>query len=249
MTVTVNPDYHDLEGFIRTIPDIFERSGRMLHNKRNVVKLYEIDGKKLVVKRYKVPLFFQRIDYTLFRPSKAKRAYLFGLRLKDLGISTPDPIAFIECKRCGFFRQGYFVSTYTSYPDIKSNISLLDTDSQLFNGLIDYLVFLHSKGFLHGDTNLSNFLYHKQDGRYEFEVIDVNRSHFKEKPSKEECLANLMRVTRDRQLSARIVSAYSQRRGWNPSESVDFVNHLIDKYERKRKARKFYKQHVKRNRK
>lgn len=246
MNITVNPSYISLERFIRTLPEVFLTQGIMLHDKRNVVKLFEMDGMQVVVKRYKVPLFYQRIDYTWFRPSKAKRAYLFALRLKELGIRTPDPIAFIECKRFGFFRQGYFVSTYTTHPDIKSNISLLDTDTQLFDGLIDYFVFLHSEGFLHGDTNLSNFLFHKEDGRYEFEVIDVNRSCFKDHPAKEDCLANLMRVTRDRKLSSRIVSAYAFRRGWDATESVAYVNHLIDKYERKRKARKFYKQRVKR---
>ncbi len=248
MNITVNPSYQSLEKFIRTLPEVFQTQGVMLHDKRNVVKLYEIDGMQLVVKRYKVPLLYQRIYYTWFRPSKAKRAYLFALRLKELGIRTPAPIAFIECKRFVIFRQGYFVSTYTTHPDIKSNIGLLDTDTQLFDSLIDYFVFLHSKGFLHGDTNLSNFLFHKEDGRYEFEVIDVNRSHFKEHPSKEECLANLMRITRDRMLSSRIVSAYSQRRGWNATESVAYVSHQIDRYELKRKARKFYKQRVKRKR-
>jgi len=247
MNITVNPSYQSLENFIRTLPEVFQHQGVMLHDKRNVVKLYEIEGLKLVVKRYKVPLFFQRIDYTFFRPSKAKRAYLFALRLKELGISTPEPIAYVECKRFGIFRQGYFVSTYTSDSDIKSNIGLLDTDSQLFDGLVDYLVFLHSKGFLHGDTNLSNFLFHKKsDGRYEFAVIDLNRSHFRESPTKEECLSNLMRLTRDRGLSSRIVSAYAERRGWDAAESVEYVSRQIDKYERKRKARKFYKQYVKR---
>lgn len=244
MNITVNPSYQSLENFIRILPEVFQSQGIMLHNKRNVVKRFDVDGLPLVVKRYKVPLFFQRIDYTFFRPSKAKRAYLFAMRLKELGISTPDPVAFIECKRYGFFRQGYFVSTLTEHPDLKSNISLLDTDHVLFDGLIDYLVMLHAKGFLHGDTNLSNFLFHKEDGHYEFEVIDVNRSHFKETPTQEECLANLMRITRDRQLSARIVSAYAERRGWDAEESVRFVHHLIDKYEQKRKARKFYKQHL-----
>ena len=246
MNVTVNPAYQSLEGFIKTLPDVFESSGVMIHNKRNVVKMYEVGGMRLIVKRYKVPLSFQRVDYTFFRPSKAKRAYLFALRLKELGITTPDPIAYIECKRLGIFRQGYFVSTYCSYPDIKSNIDLLDTDSALFDGLINFFVFMHDKGFMHGDTNLSNFLFNRKEDGYEYVVIDINRSHFINNPTKEDCLKNLMRITRDRLLSSRIVTAYAKRRGWDATEAVAFVSHEIDKYERKRKARKFYKQHIKR---
>lgn len=246
MRVIVNPSYQRLEGFIRNLPRAFDTSGTLIHDKRNVVRLFDVDGLRLVVKRYKVPLFFQRIDYTWFRPSKAKRAYLFALRLKELGISTPDPVAFIECKSGGFFRQGYFVSTFTANPDLKSNISLLYTDKQLFDGLVDYLVTLHEKGFLHGDTNLSNFLFHHSGDSYEFEVIDINRSHFKDGLTKEDCLDNLMRVTRDRALSARIVSAYAERRGWDSAEAVAYVACQIDRYERKRRMRKFYKEHVKR---
>ena len=246
MNITINPKYEYLSPFIQSLPTVFETKGTMLHDKRNVVKQFDIEGMAIVVKRYKVPLFFQRIDYTFCRPSKAKRAYLFALRLIELGIQTPAPIAFIECKKGGVFRQGFFVSTFTGHPDVKSNLDRLDNDTHFFNSLIDYFIFIHDKGFLHGDTNLTNFLFYQEDGQYRFEVIDINRSHFKEHPSKTDCLNNLMRITRDRHLSKRIVEAYANRRGWNPDEAVSFVAHQIDKYEQKRRARQFYKDHLKR---
>ncbi len=246
MNITINPKYESLYPFIQTLPDVFETTGIMLHNKRNVVKRFDLEGMALVVKRYKIPLLFQRIDYTFCRPSKAKRAYLFALRLIELGIQTPEPIAFIECKKGGVFRQGYFVSTLTEHPDVKSNLNRLENDKKFFDSLIDYFIFIHDKGFLHGDTNLTNFLFYLEDGDYHFEVIDINRSHFKEHPSKSDCLNNLMRITRDRNLSRRVVEAYANRRGWNPEEAVSFVAQQIDKYEQKRKARQFYKDHFKR---
>ena len=246
MNITVNPRYKSLSQFINKLPHIFETEGTMLHDKRNVVKLFQVEGQAIVVKRYKVPLFFQRIDYTFCRPSKAKRAYLFALKLQELGIRTPDPIAFVECKRGGIFRQGFFVSTFTEHPDVKSNLERLNNDQKFFDSLIDFFIFIHDKGFLHGDTNLTNFLFYLEDGEYRFEVIDINRSHFKENPSKTDCLNNLMRITRDRNLSRRIVEAYANRRGWNPEEAVSFVAQQIDKYEQKRKARQFYKDHFKR---
>ena len=91
MNITINPKYEYLSPFIQSLPTVFETTGTMLHDKRNVVKQFDIEGRAIVVKRYKVPLFFQRIDYTFCRPSKAKRAYLFALRLIELGIQTPDP--------------------------------------------------------------------------------------------------------------------------------------------------------------
>ena len=96
ISVVVNPSFQHLQEFARQIPERFDSDGTLLYRKRNVVKLYEIDGMRVVVKRYKVPMFHQRVDYTFIRPSKAKRAYLFALRLQEMGIETPTPIAYIE---------------------------------------------------------------------------------------------------------------------------------------------------------
>ena len=109
ISVVVNPSFQHLQEFARQIPERFDSDGTLLYRKRNVVKLYEIDGMRVVVKRYKVPMFHQRVDYTFIRPSKAKRAYLFALRLQEMGIETPTPIAYIEVKQLGLFRQGYWI--------------------------------------------------------------------------------------------------------------------------------------------
>ena len=165
ISVVVNPSYQHLQDFANQIPACFDSEGTLLYRKRNVVKLYEAEGVQVVVKRYMVPMFHQRVDYTFIRPSKAKRAYLFALRLLEMGIETPTPIAYIEVKRYGLFRQGYFLSTYTTHRSLKESIDQLHPGNALFESYVRFLVEMHDKGFLHGDQNLSNILwYESADG-------------------------------------------------------------------------------------
>jgi tRNA A-37 threonylcarbamoyl transferase component Bud32 len=241
ISVVVNPSFQHLQEFARQIPERFDSDGTLLYRKRNVVKLYEIDGMRVVVKRYKVPMFHQRVDYTFIRPSKAKRAYLFALRLQEMGIETPTPIAYIEVKQLGLFRQGYFLSTYTTRHSLKESIGQLHPGSPLFEAYVRFLVEMHDKGFLHGDQNLSNILWYEAADGIHFEVIDVNRSHFKISPTKQECLDNLMRVTHDRRLSADVVSRYAELRGWQKDECVAYIHAAIEKYEKRHEFHKHFK--------
>ncbi len=241
MNITVNPKYDVLKSFVEKLPSDFNHSGDLIYDKRNKVREFVVDGMRLVVKRYKVPMFFQRVAYSFFRPSKAKRAYLFALRLQTLQIATPEPIAYIEQKRCGLFRQGYFISTYTDHQSLKEHRDQLLSDPLLFDAYVGFLIEMHEKGFMHGDQNLTNILFWKEGDEFKFEVIDINRSHFIANPTRDDCLKNLMRISRRRELSSQIVARYAELRGWDKAWSVDYVNREIDKYERKRKMRKFYK--------
>ena len=83
-------------------------------------------------------------------------------------------------------------------------------------------------------------VYEAADGIH-FEVIDVNRSHFKISPTKQECLDNLMRVTHDRRLSADVVSRYAELRGWQKDECVAYIHAAIEKYEKRHEFHKHFK--------
>ena len=242
MNYILNPKYHHVGEFVSRISEFYDSEGEMLYNKRNVVKRFYFNGEALIVKRYKVPMWFQRIAYTFWRPSKALRAYRFAMLLQPLGIDTPVPVACIEVKRYGLFRQGYFVSTECSDPDVKCLKEDPIGNEPLLKAYVQFLVKMHEAGFMHGDLNLSNVLYRQNpDGTYHFTVIDINRSHFIQNPTREQCLQNLMRINRDREFSRLIVSRYAELRGWDVESSVATVSHAIDRYERKRRVRRLSK--------
>ncbi len=243
MNIEINPRYSHFDSFVRQLPATFDQSGELIYDSRNKVRLFTVNGQFIVVKRYKVPLLHQRIDYTFFRPSKAKRAYIFGMRLLSMGISTPDPIAYIEDFCGGLFCQGYFISTFCGDPDLRVLREAPHSHDQLMTAFVHFLVDMHKKGFIHGDTNLSNFLYHPDSSSYRYHIttIDTNRSHFSSSPSSKECLKSLMRITHERMVLRKIVGEYACMRGWNVEESVDYIIKSIENFEkRKRIKRKIF---------
>ena len=239
MKSEINPRYIHLQNFVDSLPSTFDTSGELIYDARNKVRLFNVDGLPVVVKRYKVPMLHQRIDYSFFRPSKAKRAYLFGMRLLSLGISTPEPIAYIEEYRRGLFYQGYFLSAFCGDPDLRILREEPNNHEELMSAFVHFLVDMHEKGFVHGDTNLSNFLYRADASpmKYHITTIDINRSHFSSAPSEKECLKSLMRITHERTALKKIIGEYARMRGWNVDMSVDYVVDSIERFE-KRKAMK-----------
>lgn len=239
MNIEINPRYSHLKPFIKSIPEVFDHSGELVYDGRNKVKIFTEEGQKIVVKRFKTPLFFQRFDYTFLRPSKARRAYIFGLRLMDLHINTPEPIACIEVYANGLFHQGYFVSTFCGDPDLRILREEPDSHDDLMLTFVHFLIDMHEKGFIHGDTNLSNFLYHKDDSPYGYCIttIDINRSHFSPAPTRKACLKSLMRITHERHALHKIIKMYAQLRQWDEGEAINYVEDRLQAFE-KRKSMK-----------
>ncbi|MBR0045363.1 MAG: hypothetical protein IJP75_00515 [Bacteroidaceae bacterium] len=237
----INPKYESMAHFVEKLPAKYDEGGILIYNARNEVRVFKLNGEKIAAKRFRVSPFHQRIDYTFRRPSKAKRAYEYGLKLLELGISTPEPIACIEEYKYGLFRRGYVVFTYCGDPDARLLRDEWDSHDDLINAIAHFLVDMHEKGFLHGDVNLSNFLYREDPTSptgYHITTIDINRSHFVTNPSREECLKTLMRITHVRPVMKKIVKRYAQIRGWDEDESYQYVKKELIAFEERKKLKK-----------
>lgn len=116
MKLLINPKYSRLEEFVRQLahPVFFARHGETLHDGRNVIKLFEADGIRLVVKSYARLSLLNRLLYGTLRMSKAVRAYIHATKLRNLGIDSPEEIAAVEVRRRGLLRHCYFVSFRSS---------------------------------------------------------------------------------------------------------------------------------------
>lgn len=244
--VVLNQKYGHLKDFVNHIDEIFDVQGELVYKKRNTVKRFvATNGTTVIAKRYKRPNIIQQAGYTLYRPSKARRAYEFALKLEELGIDTPEPIAYIELWKHGIFTTGFFISTENNdhsckdlYTENNSDLDLKEKEA-LEEGLMEFIVGCHEKGFMHGDTNLSNFLYHKDGQGLHFAVIDINRSKFViTPPCQEQCLDNLMRLTHEKDLLTRLVGKYASIRGWDVKTCQDYVLTKLEKFERKKKLLK-----------
>ena len=239
MKIIINSKYRYLFGFIESLPKRFGIGGETLHQGRNQIKAFVVQDTEIVVKHYKHPNFVQKVAYRWIRPSKAKRAYLYALRLAEMNIDTPEAVACVEKRRWGGLWDSWFISTRCGdeslFPVL---VETPDYNRTIAKSFAHFLVGLHAKGFLHGDLNLANILYRKEKDGYHFTVIDINRSKFMDAPSQSECLHNLMRVTHRVDLLRDIITSYAQERGWDAEECCCKVESLLHEFERRR-ARKY----------
>jgi len=264
-TIQVHKHFENLRDFIAQIPERFDKCGTTVFEKRNVVKrITTPDGKALVVKRYKLPNFFQRLGYSTFRKSKARRAYEYGLEFQRRGIDTPQPVAYIEQWKGPIFHRGFYIceECHDTSCTVLRNNDYPERD-ELIKAFAAFLRRMHKRGILHGDTNLSNFFFRKKteeeiskarekdiykqhqrsdsDVAYHFTAIDLNRTKFVQHPSHEQCLKNLVRVTHDDLLMVDIVSAYARRRGWKEWNAVNYVQKKLKQFETRNKIKDFFK--------
>lgn len=175
------PRYAHLKETLEHIQSIFMRDNHSIHKARNELKIIEFDGIKTVVKSFKIPHFLNRIIYTFFRRSKAYKSYHNALRLQELGISTPQPIALIEFFTSGLLAESYFISEFFDY-DFTIRTPLLEPledREAIFSAFAAYTYDLHQAGVWHLDYSPGNILIKRTEEGYQFSIVDINRMEFK----------------------------------------------------------------------
>ncbi len=248
MKTVVSPPFEHLRAYLVQLPARVDRGeGEVVHDGRNRVVVFQREGQRLVVKRFKRANAVQQLVYTFFRPSKARRAYDYAARLRALGFATPREVAYMERSRRGLFSVGYFVSEECAWPSTYAPLVRAERfHEELALAVAAMLVRLHGKGVLHGDINLSNILYEPTaDGGYAFTLIDTNRSRFTNGwPDDETCLRNLSRLTHRRDLMHFIACEYGRLRGWNPEKTAQKLLQATEKFERKNERKKAWKKRI-----
>lgn len=174
-------DYQFLKSSFESIREIFIDDDHSIHKARNELKIIELAGVKTVVKSFKIPHLINRIVYTFFRRSKAYKSYHNALRLQELAISTPQPIALIEFFSSGLLADSYFISEWFDY-DFTIRTPLLEPledREAIFTTFAAYTYDLHQKGVWHLDYSPGNILIKRTDSGYQFSIVDINRMTFK----------------------------------------------------------------------
>jgi tRNA A-37 threonylcarbamoyl transferase component Bud32 len=177
-----NESYAHLLFSFKTIRELFSQGDQSIHKARNELKIITLGGIKTVVKSFKIPHFLNRIVYTRFRKSKAYKSYHNALRLREMGISTPEPIALIEFFDSGLLKESYFISGFFDY-DFTIRTPLLEPLSdreEIFTAFAAYTWELHRKGVWHLDYSPGNILIKRTDNGYAFSIVDINRMEFRE---------------------------------------------------------------------
>lgn len=193
--VMINSRYECLREFIESIPSIFEEEGRIIYTGRNLIKVIQMDGLEINVKRYGIPAWPNRIIYSFFRKPKGKRAFLYPQVLLDKGFETPMPMAYIEEEKQGLIRYSYFISIQSPYRRnfYEFGDADIDTCRDTVIAFAKYTAALHEAGIMHKDYSPGNILFDELDGNWHFSLVDINRMYFG-KVSIEKGCANFARL-------------------------------------------------------
>ena len=181
MHIHVNTASEHLRDFTERLPELFDREGEVLHAGRNTIKAFEAEGERLVVKRFKRPNLLRAVIYTFFRRSKARRSYEHAVRLRALGVDSPEPVAWSEYRRRGLLCDSYYVSRRSDYTPLSQTTA----------------------------------------GAYRFQLIDINRMHFDDRPlSSRACMINLRRLSCPAVAFLYILDRYAETRGWDVDDTL-----------------------------
>ncbi len=246
-TTVINPNFSFLSSFVESVPGIFDHEGEVVYKARNEIKTYQRDGLTLNVKSYKIPIFINKIAYSLLRPTKARRAYEYALKLISLGVETPEPVAYIEERRHGLLYHSYFISLHTP---LQGNLRIFSDENVKFDDVRDlaiafgrYTAALHEKGVLHVDYSPGNILYQKNpDETYRFSLIDINRMKFPKEIDMRMGCQNFCRLYAGDEFFETVGKAYAAARGFDEKKCISLImeyrNKEWEKRERKYRIKK-----------
>ncbi|MDR1103195.1 MAG: lipopolysaccharide kinase InaA family protein, partial [Tannerella sp.] len=210
----LNPQQQVFDSFVRSLPDTFDRDGRTIYRQRNEIKVFETGGMAVNVKRFRKPHLLNRVAYTFFRPSKAERSYRYAFRLRELGIDTPEPIAYILMKKNGLLHVSYYVCRqvpheHTMYEFGRGGIAGRESVLQAFAG---YTARLHEAGVYHRDYSPGNILFRQEKEEVRFCLVDINRMRFGPVSVRQGCAA-FARLWGPEPMFRLLAERYAEERG------------------------------------
>lgn len=176
--LVVNGIYKDFENFTINIKGFFSLNSNTIHKARNEIKIISHEDTDLVVKSFKEPNIINKIAYTFFKDSKARKSYYNSLRLEDF---APEAISYIEFYKNLLLKDSYFISKKFDY-DFTIREPLLDSNfkdrDEIFKAFARFTLQLHNSNIFHKDYSPGNILIQKEKNSYVFKIVDVNRMKF-----------------------------------------------------------------------
>jgi hypothetical protein len=241
-SITIHPKFTFLKEYIEAIPLTFESLPNVLYHDRNVIKADEFSNVKLVIKSFGRVYLTNQIRYSFFYPSKAERAYRNGLRLLEEGFLTPEPIAFIERFKGGLLTQSYFISLHSDFKPLASIISS-DPSDVLITDLVRFAHRLHQRGIYHMDFSNGNILCKKENGHFQFALVDNNRMRFKKFDYKKG-LGTFKRLGLTNAQLTQIAKEYSTLSRENEVKTIEQIFNIVRRHQQRNRLKKQAKKMV-----
>ncbi|MBP5430449.1 MAG: hypothetical protein J6Y25_06210 [Elusimicrobiaceae bacterium] len=221
--------------FIDGLPhDFFDHGGTLIHNARNQIKVFEMNGNPVNVKKYCIPPIINRIFYSYgIRRPKAKTTFVNAQEILKRGFLTPKPYGYIiERNGLGLITYSYFFSEQLA--DVKP-LGYDCKDKKLITAVANFTAKLHESGLLHIDYTPNNILYREENGKYTFYLVDINRFSFRNTPwPVSKLLNNLMKPFENDDSLMFFVQEYAKARGIDGNKIIKHVlrlRHMRNRYD------------------
>lgn len=181
MKFEINPKYAHLKEFVVDLPSSFEDVGDTIYKGRNTIKTIRYGDFLLNVKSFKVPHLINKFAYAYIRGSKARHSFEYGMQLTKFGVTTPEPVAYVETFKNGLLDHSFYISIHYSYKftiwEVIGN-DFADKENILRKFTRYTYNKLHKNGVHHLDYSRGNILISPIGDDYEFSVVDINRMRF-----------------------------------------------------------------------
>ena len=232
MKVVVNPTQTQFTDFVQTIHEQFDKGGTVIYKKRNEIRVFDVDGTLLNVKKFKVPFFLNRIIYTFFRLTKAQRSYLYSIKLKKKGVETPEPVAYVIKKRRGLIYYCYYISLQVDYNRTMFEFGKggIEGREHILEKFTEFTANIHKAGFCHQDYSPGNILFKEYDnGDVKFCIVDINRMRFGNVSVSRGC-SNFSRLWGQESLFRFVASKYAELRNADTKQCIESVMSARNKF-------------------
>ena len=247
MCLTINSKFSSMSVEINSYFRDFNLTGQLLGDgKRNIIKLFDLDGLTLNIKSFKIPNLVNKIAYRYFRKSKARRSFEYANILLEKGIGTPQPIAYLENYNWLGLKDSYYACEHLQCDlTFRELLELSDypDHENILRQFTHFSYGLHQKGIEFKDHSPGNTLIKKNtNGQYDFFLVDLNRMNFHEKMSFELRMKNLCRLTPVKDMVKVMSNEYAKLSG----ESEDLIFETLwrktanfqEKFYRKKRLKK-----------
>jgi hypothetical protein len=251
MKFTINPFFEIADKEIISIANNFNSEGILFGDgKRNKIKIFEIEGKTINIKSFKIPHLINKIAYKYFRKSKARRSFEYGTILLEKGIGTPQPIAYFENHDIIGIKDSYYVSEHLNcdftFRELVENPDFLDHEN-ILRQFTRFSFGLHEKGIEFLDHSPGNTLIKKKsEGNYDFFLVDLNRMNFHKVMSFDLRMKNLSHLTVNKKIINVISNEYSKHFAVQ-SDAVIFekICFYTDDFQKRLRRKKLLKKKLK----
>ena len=226
--------------FVEDIRGYFEEADCNIYKGRNKIKVLSFLEEDIVVKSFRIPHVINKIAYTFFRDSKAKKSYVNSLKILDF---VPEPIAYAEFFKFGLLYDSYFLCKDFKYDFTIREVLLNEEFPDRENLLKDFAAFtyaLHEEGIEHVDYSPGNILIKRSKEGYIFKIVDVNRMHFLQLDNQKR-LENFAKLWASDEDITTIAKAYAQKIEMDEKEAVEIALYASQKH----KERKNFKKRLK----